>query len=122
MNSQAKDESILSDLFTAGIFHFAYVYIKLQHCNIFYQAMNILLKYIPHFTDSDRHKPSPKRRNYITLKFLQLSTECAYDYIYVYDGASSTKSKMLGSFSGRDALPTRPLLAESGSMLVVLFR
>ena len=84
--------------------------------------MNILLKYKSYFIDSDRHKPSTKKKNYITLKFLQLSTECAYDYIYVYDGASSAKSKLLGSFSGRDALPTRPLLAESGSMLVVLFR
>ena len=63
-----------------------------------------------------------KRSYYITLKFLQLSTECAYDYIYVYDGASNTNSVLLGSFSGKDSAPIRALLAESGSMRIVLFR
>ena len=59
---------------------------------------------------------------FITLKFIQLSTECVYDYIFVYDGSSSTNSTLLGSFSGRDSIPNRMLIAESGSMLIVLFR
>ena len=63
-----------------------------------------------------------QRPNYITLKFTQLSTECVYDYIFVYDGTSSTNSTLLGSFSGRDSTPNKLLLAESGSMLIVLFR
>jgi hypothetical protein len=55
---------------------------------------------------------------YISLKFLHMDTECAYDYLFVYDGASS-KDKLLGSFSGK-VLPS-DLTAKSGSMLIVFF-
>ena len=64
----------------------------------------------------------PIKPPFITLKFTQLSTECVYDYIFVYDGSSSSNSTLLGSFSGRDSVPNRVLIAESGSMLIVLFR
>ena len=62
------------------------------------------------------------RPPFITLKFTQLSTECVYDYIFVYDGSSTSNSTLLGSFSGKDSIPNRYLIAESGSMLIVLFR
>lgn len=50
---------------------------------------------------------------YITLLFHSLSTECSYDYIFVYDGDSFT-SPLLGSFSGK----THPqkVVATSGSV------
>jgi hypothetical protein len=48
-------------------------------------------------------------------------TECSYDYVFVYDGASYN-SPLLGTFSG-STLPTT-LVAKSGSVrnFVFLFR
>lgn len=50
---------------------------------------------------------------YITLVFHSLSTECSYDYLFVYDG-DTYKSPLLGSFSGK----THPqkVVATSGSV------
>lgn len=54
---------------------------------------------------------------YITLLFHSLSTECSYDYIFVYDGDSFT-SPLLGSFSGK----THPqkVVATSGSVSYIV--
>ena len=48
-----------------------------------------------------------------------MNTECAYDYVFVYDGNTVENSILLGSYSGR-TLPPR-LLGTSGSMTIVLF-
>jgi len=37
---------------------------------------------------------------FITLKFHMMSTECSYDYVFVYDGDSFV-SPLIGSFSGK---------------------
>lgn len=55
---------------------------------------------------------------FITLNFLSMSTECSYDYIYVYDG-DSFNSTLLGTFSGRTQ-PQR-LIAKSGNMLILMY-
>ena len=58
---------------------------------------------------------------YITLDFISMETECAYDYLFIYDG-NSYSSPLLGSFSG-GTLPDR-VLATSGyvslTVLIVL--
>lgn len=48
-----------------------------------------------------------------------MKTECAYDYVFVYDG-SSFEAPLLGSFSGRTCPPM--ITASSGSMLLLLYR
>ena len=48
-----------------------------------------------------------------------MNTECAYDYVFVYDGNTPDNSLLLGSFSGRTQ-PSR-LLGKSGAMTIVLF-
>ena len=50
-----------------------------------------------------------------------MATECAYDYVFVYDGSHPVDGRLLGSFSGLISPPPQKLLARSGSMLVVLF-
>ncbi|XP_023245420.1 multiple epidermal growth factor-like domains protein 8 [Copidosoma floridanum] len=57
-------------------------------------------------------------RQFITLNFRTMGTECSYDYIFVYDG-DSFRSTLLGSFSGK----TEPQLvtASSGHMLILLY-
>ena len=40
------------------------------------------------------------QKQYISLQFSRMATECSYDYLYVYDG-NNYKSRLLGSFSGR---------------------
>jgi len=39
-------------------------------------------------------------RQFITLSFRTMGTECSYDYVFVYDG-DSFRSPLLGSFSGK---------------------
>lgn len=39
-------------------------------------------------------------RQFITLSFHTMGTECSYDYVFVYDG-DSFRSPLLGSFSGK---------------------
>ncbi|GAB6023337.1 hypothetical protein CHUAL_008138 [Chamberlinius hualienensis] len=56
---------------------------------------------------------------FIHLRFKKLDTECAFDYIFVYDGDSYRNSTHLGSFSGTTLPPT--LIATSGKMLIMLF-
>jgi hypothetical protein len=57
---------------------------------------------------------------FISLTFTQLSTECAYDYVFVYDGKHPGNSSFLiASLSGKSK--TQKLLARTGSMTVVLF-
>ncbi|XP_004365629.1 hypothetical protein CAOG_00758 [Capsaspora owczarzaki ATCC 30864] len=53
----------------------------------------------------------------ILLEFLTFDTECAYDFVDVYDGVNSTSPK-LGALNGQIAVA--PLVARSGHMLVVL--
>nr|XP_041568334.1 multiple epidermal growth factor-like domains protein 8 [Taeniopygia guttata] len=60
--------------------------------------------------------PSPRHR--ILLSFTFMDTECTYDYLFVYDGAS-TRSPLLAALSG-SSLPA-PLEATSGQMLLHLF-
>ncbi|XP_037559962.1 multiple epidermal growth factor-like domains protein 8 [Dermacentor silvarum] len=55
---------------------------------------------------------------YITLRFHEMATECAYDHVFVYDGDSYT-SPLLGTFSGESIPP--PVTATSGSMLILLY-
>ncbi|KAG1714971.1 Multiple epidermal growth factor-like domains protein 8 [Nymphon striatum] len=64
------------------------------------------------FTNSNSSK------QFITLKFLEMVTECSYDHLFIYDG-DSYNDTLLGSFSGS----TRPPLvtATSGFMLILLF-
>lgn len=57
---------------------------------------------------------------FISLTFTQLSTECAYDYVFVYDGKHPGNSSFLiASLSGKSK--TQKLLARTGSMTIVLF-
>ncbi|KAK8778157.1 hypothetical protein V5799_020502 [Amblyomma americanum] len=55
---------------------------------------------------------------YITLRFHEMATECAYDHVFVYDG-DSYSSPLLGTFSGESIPP--PVIATSGSMLILLY-
>ncbi|XP_050427055.1 multiple epidermal growth factor-like domains protein 8 [Adelges cooleyi] len=55
---------------------------------------------------------------FITLEFKSLSTECSYDYVFIYDG-DSFNSPLLGSFSGKNQ--PQSVLASSGFMLILLF-
>ncbi|XP_071958650.1 multiple epidermal growth factor-like domains protein 8 [Antedon mediterranea] len=57
-------------------------------------------------------------RSYIVLHFNQFETECSYDFVFVYDGASYN-SPLLASLSG-DTLPL-PVIARSGMMLIYLY-
>jgi hypothetical protein len=56
------------------------------------------------------------QRQFITLTFKMLHTECSYDYIFVYNG-DSFHSPLLGSFSGK----TEPqkIVASSGFVSIV---
>ena len=49
--------------------------------------------------------------DFISLEFLQLDTECGYDYVFVYDG-DSMGGQLLGSFSGK-VIPST-IVAKSG--------
>ncbi|XP_043253802.1 multiple epidermal growth factor-like domains protein 8 [Colletes gigas] len=57
-------------------------------------------------------------RQFITLSFRTMGTECSYDYVFVYDG-DSFRSPLLGSFSGK----TEPqqVTSSSGYMLILLY-
>ena len=55
---------------------------------------------------------------FISLAFKSLNTECAFDYIFVYDGGGG----MLGSFSGAGGVPETPLLSSTGSMRILFYR
>ena len=54
---------------------------------------------------------------YINLMFKSLNTECAFDYIFVYDGGG----EMLGSLSGAGGIPEAPLVSSTGSMRVLFY-
>lgn len=56
---------------------------------------------------------------FISLVFSQMNTECAYDYVFVYDGNTPENSILLGSFSGKSFPPK--LISESGALTIVLF-
>ena len=62
---------------------------------------------------------APSNRSTITLAFDALKTECSYDYLFVYDGPSMN-SPIIAALSG-DVVPTRPLTALSGQMLIFLY-
>ncbi|XP_021929069.1 multiple epidermal growth factor-like domains protein 8 [Zootermopsis nevadensis] len=55
---------------------------------------------------------------FITLKFHTMSTECSYDYVFVYDG-DSFESPLIGSFSGKSQ--PQQVTATSGAMLLLLY-
>ncbi|XP_046398520.1 multiple epidermal growth factor-like domains protein 8 [Ischnura elegans] len=57
-------------------------------------------------------------KQFITLTFSSMGTECSYDYIFVHDG-DSFEAPLLASLSGR----TKPqvITASSGSMLILLY-
>ncbi|GFG35976.1 hypothetical protein Cfor_03559, partial [Coptotermes formosanus] len=55
---------------------------------------------------------------FITLKFHMMSTECSYDYVFVYDG-DSFESPLIGSFSGKSQ--PQQVTATSGAMLILLY-
>merc|ERR1719264_796821 len=54
---------------------------------------------------------------FISLMFKSLNTECAFDYIFVYDGGG----EMLGSFSGAGGIPEAPLVSSTGSMRLLFY-
>lgn len=56
-------------------------------------------------------------RQFITLSFRTMGTECSYDYVFVYDG-DSFRSPLLGSFSGK----TEPQQVTSSSGYVSIPR
>ncbi|RUS80438.1 hypothetical protein EGW08_011807, partial [Elysia chlorotica] len=62
----------------------------------------------------DAGEPNKK----IFLEFINMSTECSYDFLFVYDG-DSYESPLIATLSG-DRLP-RPMTAYSGKMLLYLF-
>ena len=49
--------------------------------------------------------------------FKTLNTECAFDYIFVYDGGG----EMLGSLSGAGGIPEAPVVSSTGSMRVLFY-
>lgn len=57
----------------------------------------------------------------ITLRFDLFATECTYDYVHVFDGASPVASgvRQLGAITGRAALPA--FVSTTGEMLVSLY-
>ncbi|XP_065347637.1 multiple epidermal growth factor-like domains protein 8 [Cloeon dipterum] len=55
---------------------------------------------------------------WITIMFTKISTECSFDYIFVFDG-DSPYSTLLASFSGQNQ--AQNISGQSGSMLVVLY-
>lgn len=55
----------------------------------------------------------------ITLKFEEFSTECSYDYVFIYDG-DSYLSPLIGAISGKNL--SRTLVAHSGQVTVVFTR
>lgn len=62
-----------------------------------------------------------KSQGFITLTFDSFATECGYDYVFVYDGESSS-SKLLGSFSGADASSAPfSVTGRSGALSVLFF-
>ncbi|XP_076271195.1 multiple EGF like domains 8 isoform X2 [Rhynchophorus ferrugineus] len=63
-------------------------------------------------------KSNSSVERFISLTFRSMGTECAYDYVFVYDGASFD-APLLGSFSGRTAPPK--VTASSGNMLLLLY-
>jgi len=50
------------------------------------------------------------------LNFVSMHTECAYDYLFIYDG-DSYSSPLLGTFSGKTT-PDR-VLARSGKVSTI---
>ena len=61
---------------------------------------------------------APSSDHFISVEFNYLVTECSYDHVYVYDGATFD-SPLLGVFSGRNT--PKPVTASSGYMLVFLY-
>ncbi|XP_046588912.1 multiple epidermal growth factor-like domains protein 8 isoform X1 [Neodiprion lecontei] len=57
-------------------------------------------------------------RQFITLIFRTMETECSYDYVFVYDG-DSFRSPLLGSFSGKTG--PQNVTSSSGYMLILLY-
>ncbi|CAM1295013.1 MEGF8 (predicted) [Pycnogonum litorale] len=57
-------------------------------------------------------------KQFVTLKFLEMVTECSYDHLFIYDG-DSYNDTLLGSFSGSTLPPL--VTASSGYMLILLF-
>ncbi|KAJ8978063.1 hypothetical protein NQ317_015870 [Molorchus minor] len=55
-------------------------------------------------------------KQFITLSFRSMGTECSYDYVFVYDG-DSFNSPLLGSFSGK----TEPQKSDSNIWIYVKF-
>ncbi|XP_074654134.1 multiple epidermal growth factor-like domains protein 8 [Tubulanus polymorphus] len=61
---------------------------------------------------------APFKDQFITLEFTSFSTECSFDFLFVYDG-NSYKSRLLGTFSGNRQPDT--LSASSGYMLIFFY-
>lgn len=119
--------SRISLLLNAANPHGSHQTLKPEPCN---RSRKILLAEYGEISDSplgsnytqDSHCEwlikATNQSQFITLTFHSMSTECSYDYIYVYDG-DSFNSTLLGSFSGRTQ-PQR-LVAKSGSMLILMY-
>lgn len=58
----------------------------------------------------------PPGATYVTLTFTEFTTEANYDFVRIYDGAT-TSAPLLGSYSGSTLPPT--ITANSGKMLIV---
>lgn len=61
---------------------------------------------------------APENAEYITLTFSSFSFESNYDYLYVYDGAS-TSSPLIGRYSG-SSLPNGGQITSSGGALTIV--
>jgi len=78
--------------------------------------LQILKKYVQIFTLAHSEES-------IALEIKEIRTECSFDYLFVFDGASFTDkdSVLLASFSGSSD-PNVVLLARSGQVCLIRLR
>lgn len=62
---------------------------------------------------------APSAQHTITLTFDSFSTECGYDYLHVFDGASLATSRVLATFVGEGVPP--PIVSRTGKMALSFF-
>ncbi|XP_055954420.1 multiple epidermal growth factor-like domains protein 8 [Patella vulgata] len=72
----------------------------------------------PHFAQCEWLIEAGGSNKFIHLDFKSMSTECSFDFLFVYDG-NSYSSHLLASLSGDS--PPDTLIAKSGYMLLYLF-
>ncbi|XP_014662465.1 PREDICTED: multiple epidermal growth factor-like domains protein 8 [Priapulus caudatus] len=80
--------------------------------------LQLLLLLLLHLGGLEASCTAGSSRRFITITFLQLDTECSYDYVFIYDG-NNYSAPTLATLSGPTVPP--PLTATSGYMLVHLY-